>query len=324
MRITCSHLKKEMLASYIFCLRPYMTKQIAKREKERYTRKKKARKSMKIYLLKEEVYKNGELQDEYVEVFSSFERAKEFGLERITKELSRSSKEERKSIEQCIEEEILDYTFYITEEDLEYAKQYTKQIEWKEEIEEYLTDEPTHKEYVLDYLGNVQNIILRYLPNQKEVITNNFLYMKPKDLLPEAGTKFQVGDVVTITKPNARMEDLTYFHYPEYSEMYVVRYLPRRKQGQKYLRNTYAVCEIRDEDYAPGIYTKEVHEEQIEKYEGNIEENSPIDVLRKILRKEVDIDQETWNKLKYGVISLRPKDTKKPHYYKTVLKLEKE
>jgi len=255
-------------------------------------------------------------------MFREFERAKEYGIERIQREFGLWCKEEKMSIQKCIQEEILDYTFTILEEDLEYSEKYAKQVDWLAEIEEYLVDEPTHKEYVLDYLGNVQDIVLSYLPNQKDVRGQNRLYLKPGDLLPEAGKKFKVGDFVKITKPNARMEDLTYSHYPEYSEVYVVRYLPRRKKGQKYFRNTYALAEIKDEDYAPGIYTWEFHEEQIEKYDKPVEENSPIDVVRKIITKELAIDQETWNKLKNGVISFRKKDTKNPNYYKTILKLK--
>lgn len=282
---------------------------------------------MKIYLLSTKVYNyaKDELEDEYSEVFSSFERAKEYGLEFVNKNLSYYCKNKNKSIEQCIKDEKVDFDFRIIEEDIEYAEKFDKQIDYFfAEIEDYLVYEPTHKKYILDYKGNVTDICLMYLPNQKEVLSYNHLYMKPGDLDKDAGTKFKVGDIVKLAKTKARyLDDYTYHDYgATYSELYVVRYLPRRVEGQKYLRNTYALAEILDEDYAPGVYTKEFHEEQIAKYEGEVEENSPLDILRRIFTNQLEVDDETWSKLKYGMISFREQDKNNSNYYKKRLKLE--
>lgn len=279
---------------------------------------------MKPYLLIVKTYNHMEedgYEEELIEMFSSFDRAKEFGLEFLKKNLGYYCKDTNKSIKQYLEDEQIDFDFRIIEEDIEYAEKFDKELDFLDEIEKLLIYEPTHKEYVLDYTGEITNIVISYLANQKEKFGHS-LYMKPNDLLENAGRKFQVGDLVKIVKPNMRLEDLSFEHFPTYSDIYVVRYLPRRIEGQKYLRNTYALAEIKDEDYAPGIYTKEFHEEQIALYDGEIEEDSPIDVLRKIIKKEMKVDRETWDKLKNGVISLREKDKDNNNYYKKVLNLK--
>ena len=280
---------------------------------------------MKTYLLNAKTYNylDKVIEEDYVEIFSNFERAKEYGLEFINKTLDFYCKNKNKSIKQCLKDENIAIDFRITEEDIEYAESFDKQIGITDEIEKYLIYEPTHKEYILDYTGKTTDICIMYLPNQNEVRGHNHLYMKPNDLLENAGTKFKVGDLVQIIEYNAREEDdITYSEYPEYSDIYVVRYLPRRCDGQKYLRNTYALSEIKDEERAPGIYTHEFHEEQIAKYDKEIEENSPIDVVRKIYMNELKIDWETWNKLKNGEISFRDIDKNSSNYYKKVLKLD--
>ena len=270
---------------------------------------------MKTYLLIAKVYDYGTEtdidEDEYTEIFSNFKRAKEYGLNFINKTLNFYCKDRNKSVSQCIKDKLVDYDFRIIEEDIEYAEKFDKALEILEEIEELLIYEPTHKEYILNYLGKITNICIRYLPNQKETTEPNSLYLKPNDLLESAGTKFKIGDVVKIKQNHKKLKDLSYYDYHENNNIYVVRYLPRRIEGQKYLRNTYALSEINDEDYAPGIYTWEFHEEQLTLYDGPIEDNSPIDLLRKIFKKEIKINKE---------ISLREQDKNKSNYYKKVLK----
>ncbi len=278
---------------------------------------------MKTYLLEVKTYDyTDETDDEYIEIFSTFERAKSYGLEFLNHELESYCKYINKSIKQALKEEKVDYDFRITEEDIDYAENFKQKLDFEEEIEELLIYEPTHKEFILDYTGEITNICIRYLPNQKETKGPNCVYLKPNDLLPNAGTKFKVGDLVKIVKPNTRNEDSSYRKYPEYSNVYVVRFLPRRIEGQKYLRNTYALSEINDDNYAPGIYTWEFHEEQFVEYDKPIKENSPIDVLRKIIKKDIKVSRETWERLKSGTISFKDEDKGRRNYYKKVFNLE--
>ena len=278
---------------------------------------------MKTYLLDVKTYDCiDKTENEYIEVFKNFERARNYGLEFLNKELEFYCKDINKSIKQALREEKIDYIFRITEEDIEYAENFNQKLEVFEEIEKLLIYEPTHKEFILDYTGEITNICIKYLSNQKETIGRNSLYLKPNDLLPDAGTKFKVGDLVKIVKQKLMTDDISYSYYPEYSIVYVVRSLPRRIKGQKYLRNTYALSEIKNNSISSGIYTWEFHEEQIAKYNGKIEENSPIDVLRKIIKKEIKVNREIWYGLKNGTISLRQQDKDKSNYYKKVLNIQ--
>lgn len=278
---------------------------------------------MKTYLLDVKTYDCiDKTENEYIEVFKNFEKARNYGLEFLNKELEFYCKDINKSIKQALREEKIDYIFRITEEDIEYAENFNQKLEVFEEIEKLLIYEPTHKEFILDYTGEITNICIKYLSNQKETIGRNSLYLKPNDLLPDAGTKFKVGDLVKIVKQKLMIDDISYSYYPEYSIVYVVRSLPRRIKGQKYLRNTYALSEIKNNSISSGIYTWEFHEEQIAKYNGKIEENSPIDVLRKIIKKEIKVNREIWYGLKNGTISLRQQDKDKSNYYKKVLNIQ--
>lgn len=261
-------------------------------------------------------------EEDKIDIYSSYEKAKEEGLKFLTRKLNCYSSEVNKTIADCIKEGALYYEFKIIEKDVSYAEKFDKKIEIFDKIEKLLIYEPTEKEYLLDYKGKVKDIVLEYKSKNNHLLAQNHLYMKPNDLKKEAGTKFKVGDLVKIVKPSITGGDLAYCYYPEYSKVYVVRFLPRRVEGQKYLRNTYLLSEIKDEDFAPGIYTWEFHEEQLKKYEGKIKENSPIDVLRKIILGEIKVDKDTWHKLKNGIISFRDKDKDKNNYYKKVLNLK--
>lgn len=119
--------------------------------------------------------------------------------------------------------------------------------------------------------------------------------IEPEDEMKEAGTKFKIGDIVTV-KEN-KYEDDRYYD-PE--RLYVVRYLPRREEGQLYFRNTYALIS----NYHEGLFTFEWHEKEIEKYEGTVDNNSAIGILQKIVKGELKVSQELWDDLKIGKILL--------------------
>ena len=76
---------------------------------------------MKIYLLNIKTYDyTDDTENEYVEIFSNFERAKKYGLEFLNKELQLYCKYLDCSIDEALESEKIDYDFRIVEEDLEY------------------------------------------------------------------------------------------------------------------------------------------------------------------------------------------------------------
>ena len=249
-----------------------------------------------VYLLKVKIYFYFEKkQSEKVEVFSSYEKAKNSGILFMKKEIENFYKDCNKTIDELISEHTLGYEFSIIEENLQYAENFTRELDFLEDIENILDLEPTHKEYVLDYKGNILNIGLEYKVKQEDPKFLSSIYITEKDLLKEAETKFKIGDIVKVTKRN---ENLAYYEYYNYSDLYVVKHIPKKNTNQKYIKNTYGLSEISSYDFAPGIYTKGFHEEQLEKYKGKIEENSPIDFLSKILKGDIKIDNKNWKKLK--------------------------
>ena len=167
---------------------------------------------MKTYLLEVKTYNSiDKTEEEYIEIFNTFERAKSYGLEFLDQELESYCKYLNKPIQQALKEEKIDYDFKIIEEDINYAENFKQKLEFHEEIEELLIYEPTHKEFILDYTGEITNICIRYLPNQKETKGRNCLYLKSNDLLPNAGTKFKVGNLVKYNnsiKENSPIDDL--------------------------------------------------------------------------------------------------------------------
>lgn len=87
---------------------------------------------------------------------------------------------------------------------------------------------------------------------------------------------------------------------PTIDELYVVRWLPKRVEGSPYFENTYALIS----NYYDGIFTHGEREYNIEKYEGEVDPESPIGFLQKIIKNEIFITEETWTDLKIGKILL--------------------
>lgn len=95
--------------------------------------------------------------------------------------------------------------------------------------------------------------------------------------------------------------------------IYIVRYLPRRVEGQLYFNNTYALLSI----YPDGLFTFEWEEKDIEKYEGNIEPDSPIGLLQRIIKGDLKVTRQLWLDMKNGQISF---DTRPD--YRTIEELQ--
>ena len=80
---------------------------------------------MKTYLLEVKTYNSiDKTEEEYIEIFSTFERAKSYGLEFLDQELESYCKYLNKSVQQALKEEKIDYDFRIIEEDINYAESF--------------------------------------------------------------------------------------------------------------------------------------------------------------------------------------------------------
>ena len=258
---------------------------------------------MKIYLLDiDYYYENIEENDYETEVYLSLERAVAEGKYF----LSKRSKDKG----------FRDYDFTVTETDPEYAEKFNA-----DELninrfnkEDFGMYEPTHIVYTYDIEGNLQNKYLEYRDNQRKHLAGFTVF--PEDETELAGQKFKIGDVVKIKEKN--MEEYYHNAYMDYwnkDKLYVVRWLPRRKDGQKYFENTYALISNYNEDkYTKGLFTSEQYERDIELYEEKIDKNSPIGFLQRIIRNEVAVSNDTWTKLKTGQVLLNEDGTYKDLY----------
>lgn len=255
---------------------------------------------MKIYLLNLDYYYENIEENEYeTEVYLSLEKAVEEGKYF----LSKRSKDK----------DFRDYNFTVTETDPEYAEKFnSKELNLdafnREDFGRY---EPTHIVYFYNIDGELQYKYLEYRDNQRKYRASFKEF--PEDELEDAGKKFKIGDIVKVKERDGDYyRGTAYMEYWNKDKLYVVRWLPRKKDGQKYFENTYALISYYNEDeYTKGLFTAEQYERDIELYDEKIDENSPIGFLQRIIRNEIAVSDETWTKLKTGQDTLEEGGTYK-------------
>lgn len=258
---------------------------------------------MKIYLLNIDYYYENIAENDYeTEVYLSLEKAVAEGKNF----LSKRSKDKG----------FTDYNFTVTETDPEYAEQFNADrlnidIFHKEDFGKF---EPTHIVYFYNIDGELQYKYLEYRNNQRKHQTGFTVF--PEDETETVGQKFKIGDVVKVKERTGDYYRCTpYMEYWNKDKLYVVRWLPRRKYGQKYFENTYALISNYNEDkYIKGLFTSEHYERDIKLYNGKIDENSPIGFLQKIIKNEIAVSNDTWTKLKTGQVLLDESGTYKNLY----------
>ena len=260
---------------------------------------------MKVYLLKIKYYYENIKQNNYeIEVYSSLDRAIEEGKYFLSK---------RKN-----DEGFRDYKFTVTQTDPKYTERFYCREIYETDMLISLLDiyddrwidvcgmyEPTHIVYFFDIEGNLQYKLLKYIDIQRKYIGSIKVY--PEDKLGVAGKKFKIGDIVRV---KAVLFEDNYIVKDGFvrDQLYIIENLPRRKKGQKYFKNTYKLLSISNYGYMPGLLTYEAYESHIEKYDGLVEEDSFISILSKIMRKEINVSNETWQLLINGEVSF---DTRK-------------
>lgn len=150
----------------------------------------------------------------------------------------------------------------------------------------------------------------------------------PEDLKKGASEKFKIGDIVKLKRnleaPDRHMDD-------NIDRIYVVRWLPRKFNGEKYFENKYGLISLYKTDYNEWgnkeLFTFEYWEKDIEKYIGVIERDSEYDLLSRILKRNLAVSKEYWEKIKIGMLPLNINTFKEKHaedtddwgFYSTVL-----
>ncbi len=253
---------------------------------------------MKIYLLDIDYYYDNIDDNDYeIEVYASLEKAVSEGVHFLSKRIN--------------DDGFMDYDFTVTEIDPEYAEKFnSKELGLDDMIhqENYGKYEPTHVIYTYNKDGELQRKYLEYRDNQRKHRTGFIVLPEDDDAL--TGQKFKIGDIVRIKEREIEeYKDRGWMDYWNKDKLYIVRWLPRRDEGQKYFANTYALISIYNEsDIIKGLYTLECYERDIELADVELADDSPIKILQKIIKNEITVDKETWSKLKSGIVSLNEID----------------
>ena len=269
---------------------------------------------MKLYLLKLEIYDYQDIgleTESICNVYSNWKLAKSEGQKELKSIIKNLEKQTDKTFKQMIDEELLDYTFEITLiEDIVYAENFNIKSEYfGHRNRTYGKLEPTHKVYYLDYKGNINEIFYEYRIKNSISRTEYSICLYPEDFEDGASEKFKIGDIVKL-KESAELDP---FDSKNKNRLYVIRYLPRKFNGEKYFENKYALIslyennvegKIKNEWGNKELFTREWYEKDIENYTGVIEKDSEYDLLSRILKGNLKVSGEYWNSIKIGKLPL--------------------
>lgn len=135
--------------------------------------------------------------------------------------------------------------------------------------------------------------------------TKKIIELYPEDLEEGASEKFKIGDIVKLKHD---LEQGEHYIDDNMDRIYVVRWLPRKFNGERYFENKYALTSFYKTDNNQWgneeLFTFEYWEKDIEKYTGVIEKDSKYDLLSRIVKGNLEITREFWNEIKIGKLPL--------------------
>jgi len=245
---------------------------------------------MTIYLLETAVYSTcyGDLCEKTAtenSVHATLEKAKEVGRkiikDHIEKLFKRSDYSPDMTLEDFLTDKSVDCSFIITEIDPEIADHYVE----PDTQAQCIQMPPHHIRWIFDREGNLL----------ERVVDFGFFvfFTMPEDNLPEAGKKFKTGDFVTIKRP-----------YTDPNQIHVVCGCPQKKDENVFWENVYCLMTIESAEFCDRMTHDHVHESEIVKFLGEVPENHPLRLLRKIFTGEIKVSDETMIKLESGEIAL--------------------
>lgn len=275
---------------------------------------------MNIYHLELEIYFALEEPTYISNVYSTMEKAIETGKKYLEKEMRNQytsgyqiKGQDNISLDELFSLERTDYIFKVTETDLEYAENFKTDLLGKR----LWNVRPTHIEYYYNYKGEFQSKTLNWI-EQGERCPIETLTMNKKDLEKYAGTKFKIGDIVTV-----KSEDNRNLTWRTWKKLFVVRFLPTHAEETEYFKNTYAVASTYDRgEIESGILTWEFDESELEKYEGEIDRESPIGMLQRIIKGDVHVPYKVWQDLENGLVSFDTRQNYKEYLKENTYEFE--
>ena len=180
----------------------------------------------------------------------------------------------------------------------------------KERLREYLKESPPiHIEYAYDHNGDLLHryYIQRFVDDlQAFNFSGTYYQNREGDELPEAGTKFQIGDFVRLKRPLESIDDKF-----TADTVFVVASTPLRKMDGALIENSYRIETVSRK----GVYQWDsdfhmpfsgIHENELVRHEGEVDTGSPLWFLRRVLLGEFGDVGEMIKMLENGEISLTP------------------
>ncbi len=250
-----------------------------------------------VYHLEVQAYNNcyGNLIDRdsfYSGVYSTLEKALEEGKWFINKRFKDiyeqsdycTNEEDTLTLEDMLKDDMITYHFKVTELDPVYADNFNPP-----KMEYMCRDlKPTHTVYYYDYKGKLKFYELNYLDKDGGWGYTTLRYEDDDESKPN---KFKVGDFVTVIDEEIPSD-----------QVFIVYGVPIRNNPKRFFDNTYYLSTINDG--CKFNYYYEFNESKIKKYEGIIEDSSPLMLLKKIYTEEIEISQDVWDKIQENKILL--------------------
>lgn len=229
----------------------------------------------------------------YSDVFSTLKKAVAEGkwwLDRKIQDLYQESgyctqREDSLTIEDMIKDKAIYYYFKVTS----LSPYYADNFEISSSEYKCKNLRPTHIVSFFDLKGNFKYKDLEYRSKDGGFGYVIRRYDGDNENKPN---KFNVGDFVTIIDD----EDI-----PK-NQIFVINRVPRRNDPKAYFENRYYLSTI-----IQGCrfeYYHEYNESKLKKYEGKVDSNSPLVLLQKFYRGEIEISKEILKKMERGEIIL--------------------
>ena len=193
------------------------------------------------------------------------------------------------TLEDMIEDKMIYYNFTVTKLSPYYADNFeTPGSEYK-----CKNLRPTHTILHYDYRGNLKYKDIQYLNKDGGI---GYVIKRYKDDDENKPNKFNIGDFVTVIN-----EDI-----PK-DQVFVVSGVPRRNDPMVYFENTYCLSTITNG--CKFEFCHDYNESKLLKYDGVLDKNSPLILLQKYYRDEIEIDEEIMKKIELNEIILNIKPT---------------
>ena len=188
------------------------------------------------------------------------------------------------TLQDMLDDEIISYCFKVTELDPVYAESFeVPDMEYKcKDLA------PTHIIYYYNLQGDLERRYFEYLSPKGGY---GYIIQRYQTDDENAQNKFKVGNFVTVIDENKKID-----------QVFVVATVPIRNDPYKLFENVYTLATITDRDRFE--FYHDYHERKIRKYEGTIQEDSPLMLLKKIYTKEIEVSQNIWEKIQENKILL--------------------